>query len=90
MGGYPGSFIIDLDPFFVSPGHWDDFGTIFDPTDDQWVIGDYHIQISSPCIDVSDDTVSALYDADGTSWEDIAGVGMPGVDVDMGAYDYKP
>ena len=90
MGGYPGSFIIDLDPVFVSPGHWDDLGTIFDPTDDQWVIGDYHIEISSPCIDVSDDTLSAAYDADGIPWDDIVGVGLPGVDVDMGAYDYQP
>jgi len=43
-GGWPGEGNIDVDPFFASPGYWDQNGTPDDNTDDFWVGGDYHLQ----------------------------------------------
>jgi hypothetical protein len=65
--GGSGPGVLDLDPLFAEPGHWQDNGTP-DPNDDTWVEGDYHLQsrqgrldpkvgawvldpASSPCID---------------------------------------
>jgi len=89
-GGYPGVNVIDEDPLFVSPGYWDDNGSPLDPTDDFWVQGDFHLGPESPCIDNADDAVSPIADADGNTWEDFVGVGMPSVAADVGAYDCKP
>ena len=44
QGGYPGTGNLDADPLFADPGHWDDNGTLGDPSDDTWVQGDYHLQ----------------------------------------------
>ncbi len=52
QGGWSGEGIIDTDPLFVDPGHWDDNGTPGDPYDDYWVDGDYHLQPDSPCINL--------------------------------------
>jgi predicted outer membrane repeat protein len=35
---------IDVDPLFDEPGHWDDNSTPDDPSDDNWICGDYHLQ----------------------------------------------
>jgi hypothetical protein len=42
---------IDLDPNFIDPGRWDDANTPSDPNDDFFVVGNYHIPPSSPCVD---------------------------------------
>lgn len=86
--GYPGVYVFDEDPMFVSAGYWDDVSTT-DPTDDVWVGGDYHLQPESPCIDAANDTVSPTVDADGNTWEDITDVGFPSAAADQGSYDCK-
>ena len=43
-GAWPGLGNFTADPLFVLPGHWDNAGTPHDPTDDVWVLGDYHLQ----------------------------------------------
>jgi hypothetical protein len=41
-GGGSGLGVLDLDPLFAEPGYWQDNGTA-DPSDDTWVLGDYHV-----------------------------------------------
>jgi hypothetical protein len=36
--------IMDIDPLFADPGHWDPNGTPDDLSDDLWVEGDYHLK----------------------------------------------
>ena len=43
-GAWPGLGNFSADPLFALPGYWDDAGTPFDPMDDLWVLGDYHLQ----------------------------------------------
>ena len=40
----------DKDPLVYDLGHWDDNGTPGNTADDLWVMGDYHLQVDSPCI----------------------------------------
>jgi predicted outer membrane repeat protein len=89
-GGYPGTFVIDLDPLLRQEGRWQDAGTADDPADDFWVEGDYHLVAESPCIDFSDQSEAPSYDADGEFWSDEPDAGLPGVTVDMGPFDYAP
>lgn len=74
---------IDQDPFFVSPGHWDDGGTPEDSSDDLWVDGDYHLRVGSPCIDKAHSTPPGMSvsDRDGNQRK-------VGDNPDMGAYEY--
>ena len=39
-----GQGMLNSDPCFVAPGHWDDAGTLDDFSDDLWIEGDYHLQ----------------------------------------------
>ncbi|MCB9852491.1 MAG: hypothetical protein H6819_05310 [Phycisphaerales bacterium] len=60
--------VLSVDPKFVDPGHWDDMDTPSDPSDDEFVIGDYHLLPDSPCIDAADpafDESSSKGDIDG-------------------------
>ncbi|MGB2865442.1 MAG: right-handed parallel beta-helix repeat-containing protein [Sedimentisphaerales bacterium] len=43
-GGWSGDGNIDVDPYFVLLGYWDQNGTLDDTADDFWVDGDYHLQ----------------------------------------------
>lgn len=46
---------IDLDPNFPDPGCWNDPNTDpKDPNDDFFVVGNYHLRPTSPCIDIGD------------------------------------
>ena len=81
---------IDQDPFFVSPGHWDERGTSIDPCSpaypsfgDVWVDGDYHLRGGSPCIDMAYATPPGMPadDRDGNQRK-------TGSKSDMGAYEY--
>jgi len=74
---------IDQDPFFVSPGHWDEQGLPADSSDDLWVEGDYHLRNGSPCIDMGHSTPPRMpaTDRDGNPREMMA-------KADMGAYEY--
>ena len=74
---------IDHDSSFVSPGHWDEQGTPEDPSDDQWVEGDYHFRDGSPCIDMAHSTPPGMpvSDRDGNQRK-------VGSKPDMGAYEY--
>ena len=82
---------IDQDPFFVSPGHWDEQSTTtIDPCmpsypsfGDVWVDGDYHLRGGSPCIDMAHATPPGMpvNDRDGNQRK-------TGRKPDMGAYEY--
>lgn len=53
-GGWPGEGNMDADPCFVEMGYWDPNGTPADTNDDFWVVGNYHLLPSSPCINAGD------------------------------------
>jgi hypothetical protein len=89
-GGYPGLQNLDSDPRFAAPGRTDEMGTPADPSDDAWIPGDYHLKARSPCIDMGDNTVVPLKDADGKAWADVPDAGIPGAFADIGAYEYEP
>ena len=71
--GFPGVVlgegVIDSDPCFVDPGHWDVNGTPDDPSDDIWIDGDYHLKSEAGRWDpnteswVMDDLTSPCIDA---------------------------
>jgi hypothetical protein len=80
--------IADL-PRFVRSGYWDDPGTPYDPGDDVWVEGDYHLLPGAACIDAgkNEDWMWDAVDLDGSSRI------FPGASpwrVDIGAYEYVP
>jgi hypothetical protein len=84
QGSRPGAGNIDTDPFFVSLGYWDTNDTPDKHWDDFWVEGDYHLLLSSPCIDAGDPSYIAEpneTDLDGKSR-------VIGGRIDMGAYEY--
>ena len=84
-GTWPGDGNIDADPCFVQMGSWDDAGTAYDPCDDTWVDGDYHLRWTSPCMDTA--SLAAVWDPNGT---DLAGQPrVSGLGVDMGAYELR-
>jgi len=83
--GRTGQDNIDADPCFVQMGSWNDAGTTYDPCDDTWTEGDYHLRWSSPCVDAG--SLDAAWDPNGT---DLGGrPRVSGVTVDMGAYELR-
>jgi len=90
---------IDADPLFVDPGHWDDAGTPSDPSDDSFILGDYHLLPGSPCIDAGTNNVD---NPDTPVIETLPATDIAGVPrvidgnldgtatVDIGAYEYLP
>ena len=90
---------IDADPLFVDPGHWDDHGTPADPSDDTFVLGDYHLLPGSPCIDAGTNDIDnpATTEVETLPATDLAGITRV-IDgnrdgtatVDIGAYEYLP
>ena len=55
-GGLTGPGILDADPFFVDPGHWDDQGTPAVFNDDLWILGDYHLRSTQGRLDLKTGT----------------------------------
>jgi hypothetical protein len=84
LGGWSGEGNMDADPCFVQPGYWDPNGTPYDPRDDVWIEGDYHLLPGSTCIDAGDpDYVAEPNETDLD--------GKPRVKwgrIDMGAYEF--
>jgi len=84
-GGWPGEGNIDSDPCFVQMGSWSDAGTVWDPCDDTWADGNYHLRWASPCVDTA--SLDAVWEPNGTDLD-----GQPrvsGITVDMGAYELR-
>jgi len=90
---------IDGDPLFVDPGYWDDAGTPDDPSDDTFILGDYHLLPGSPCIDAGTNDVDnpGTPEIETLPATDIAGLprvidgNLDGTaTVDIGAYEYLP
>jgi hypothetical protein len=91
-GGWPGEGNIEVDPYFVSPGYWDQNNTHEETDDDFWVEGDYHLQSQAGRWDsvsedwVIDDVTSPCIDA-GDPNSPIGTEPFPnGGRVNMGAY----
>lgn len=93
-GGWPGEGNIDENPYFVESGYWADVNdpnSLVEPHDPNaiWIVGDYRLQIGSPCIDAGMD--AGIYeDIDGN----VRPFNFPGVDnngelsgFDIGAYE---
>jgi len=90
---------IDADPLFVDPGHWDDAGTPSDPSDDSFVLGDYHLLPGSPCTDAGTNDID---NPDTSGIETLPATDLAGLPrvidgnldgtgtVDIGAYEYLP
>ncbi|MHC4654913.1 MAG: choice-of-anchor Q domain-containing protein [Planctomycetota bacterium] len=77
---------IDADPCFIHPGYWEDpYNTPYDPWDDVWIDGDYHLLPNSPCINAGDpDYIAAPNETDLD--------GLPrviGGRIDMGACEFQ-
>ncbi len=84
-GAWPGEGNIDSDPCFVQMGNWDDGGTVWDPCDDAWTDGDYHLQWASPCVDTA--SLNAVWEPNGTDLD-----GQPrvsGITADMGVFELR-
>ncbi len=82
--GWSGEGNIDAVPCFVDPGYWD-------PNDDFWVDGDYHLLPNSPCIDTGDPcylTGPGDFDKDG-NLRVVDGDGDGTARIDMGAYEFQ-
>ncbi len=91
QGIWPGAGNIDTEPYFVSPGYWDTNDTPDKHWDDFWVEGDYHLLLSSPCIDAGDPNFIAEpneTDLDGKP-RVLDGDNDGFLVVDMGAYEYS-
>ncbi|MHC4324394.1 MAG: right-handed parallel beta-helix repeat-containing protein, partial [Planctomycetota bacterium] len=92
QGGWPGEGNVDVDPYFVMPGYWDQNGTPEDINDDFWVDGDYHLKSEAGRWDpvseswVIDDVTSPCIDAGDpdspVAFEPFANGGI----INMGAY----
>ena len=83
QGGWPGEGNTQLQPSFVSPGHWNDAGTPDDPDDDFWIEGNLRLTTDSRCIDAGDPNLEPSPDMSDLD-------GRPRVlcgRVDMGAYE---
>ncbi len=50
QGGFPGAGNIDVEPGFVTPGHW----SPAEAGAEVWFHGDYHLRADSPCVDAGD------------------------------------
>ncbi len=90
-----GAGMIDADPLFTAPGHWDDAGTPGNPTDDIWIDGNYRLLLGSPCVDAGLNSAVVTYtavDLDGYArfvdcpYTPDTGTGTPPI-VDLGAYE---
>jgi len=90
---------IDADPLFVDLGHWDDAGTPDDPSDDTFILGDYHLLPGSPCIDAGTNDVDNpdTPEVETLPATDVAGLpriidgNLDGTaTVDIGACEYLP
>ncbi|MHC4545627.1 MAG: DUF3466 family protein, partial [Planctomycetota bacterium] len=86
--GFLGEGNIDSDPLFVEPGYWalgDDPNIFVEPNDPNavWIEGDYHLLLSSPCIDAGDPNY-----VPGPNETDLdGGLRVIGGRIDMGAYE---
>jgi hypothetical protein len=81
QGGWPGTTNIDQDPNFVLPGFWDD---------GNWINGDYHLILDSPCIDVGDNNTPNLPPTDLDGYPRIIDGDCNEIEiVDMGAYEFN-
>ena len=95
-GGYYGEGNIDADPFFADPGHWDTNATPDDPTDDFFVVGDYHLRSDRgrywPEHDVwvLDEVSSPCIDAGDLAVNPIDEPNPNGGRVNIGAYGQTP
>ncbi len=63
-GGYEGVGNLDVDPGFVTLGHWEHAlnpGMVVSPTQYYaiWMQGDYHLAENSPCIDAGDSSAAS-------------------------------
>ncbi len=97
QGGWPGEGNINQDPCFVDAGYWadiDDTNTPIQPHHPNalWIDGNYHLLLSSPCVDAAQDA-GVYTDIEGN----IRPFDLPGVDnngelpdFDMGAYELAP
>ncbi|HUW31481.1 MAG TPA: right-handed parallel beta-helix repeat-containing protein [Planctomycetota bacterium] len=89
---------IDADPLFVDPGHWDDAGMPDDPSDDTFVLGDYHLLPGSPCIDRGTNDITLpewmprpTLDIDLSGIPRIIDGNLDGTaTIDIGAYEFLP
>jgi len=81
QGGWPGTTNIDQDPNFVHSGFWDD---------GNWINGDYHLILDSPCIDVGDNNTPNLPATDLDGHPRILDGDCNNTDVvDMGVHEYN-
>jgi hypothetical protein len=63
---WPGEGNLSADPLLVKIGAWSgDSGTPEDPTDDEWIDGDYHLEAVSPAIDAGTPAGAPESDLDG-------------------------
>ena len=68
-GGWPGEGNIDVDPCFADSGYWDPNGTLENPDNDFFVLGDYHLKSQGGRYDpntqiwIYDDVTSPCIDA---------------------------
>ncbi len=85
-GNLGGTDNMGLDPCSVKAGHWDPNGTPDELADDFFVMGNYNLFATSPCIDAGDPNYAAEpneTDIDGKPR-------IIGGRIDMGAYEYWP
>ena len=82
---------INIDPCFVSSGHWDPNGTPDDRYDDIWQGGDFHLKAPSPCIDTGMNAAPEIPAVDFDGTPRIRDGNRDGTAVvDMGAVEFFP